>query len=81
MRLVHIKWLDSCGVTTNWDWLKDIKHNAVTCSSIGWVVKENEECISIASHIAHNSPKDEDQVCGIMTIPRVAITEMKEVEL
>lgn len=76
---VLIEWLDSKGIYSDWrhesDGFEDIK--LCYCHSVGFIIKETSEALSIASH---KTIQDEVQVSGIMTIPKVAINKIVELE-
>jgi hypothetical protein len=75
MKLVLIEWLDSAS-GSGWRSLDTIKSQpgALFCSSVGWVVDEAEEYVSLVSHLAREPKQDTPhQGCGDMTIPRPAI--------
>ena len=77
MKAVKITWIDSQEIT-HWHHKSDIE-DALGCSlieSIGHVVKENKTYISIAGHIS--SDKD-SSMCGVMSIPKCSIKEIKEI--
>lgn len=78
-KLVLVEWLDSCGCTSSWAEISDDAPKALTCKSVGWLAGESEEAIVIVPHFA---PLDDvDQGCGDMTIPRVCITKMTDLEV
>ena len=76
IHLIH--WLDSTG-WNRWqdvdDFLKtEIPDDNMTCESIGWIIHEDDDSISIAgSRTAH------DQIDGVIRIPKVAIVGVWEV--
>lgn len=80
--LVRVTWVDSYG-PHGWCYLKDATEERVlTIESIGWLVQDTSERITIAAHvqvlgIAGGNPS----VDGVITIPREAITAMQEWEL
>ena len=73
IRLVH--WLDSTG-WNRWQDAADfveteIPNDNMTCESIGWIIHEDDDSISIAgSRTAH------DQIDGVIRIPKAAIVDM-----
>jgi hypothetical protein len=77
-KLVLIDWVDSCSsVGGGWVFLDELEAGAKKCRSIGWIIAEDEESITVSGHLGN----DPDQCLGDMTIPRCAIakiTPMKE---
>ena len=73
--LLWVEWVDSSshgGVWTNKDALL---HQAEAVQSVGWLVSECEENLTIAAHWG------QWQVGGDMTIPKVAIVQRWEIVL
>lgn len=73
MKLVLVKWVDSKRLSEGWEYTEDITPSVVTCLSVGWILKENAECIVIVPHRDEN----ESQGCGIIAIPRCAIKHIE----
>lgn len=71
--IVYVEWIDSCSAAASvWNDRKHAKNlNADLCQSIGFLLADRKDEISIASHLGS------DQVSGHMTIPRVAIKKLK----
>ena len=81
MKLVNVKWVDSFGVTSSWEDIDDIDISEMVVKSVGYVVKESDDCIAIAANITMGDHTVcRPQACGVMTIPIVTIVEMKEME-
>lgn len=70
----HIQWIDSETYTSFWIFDKDIS-GILEIETVGYVVKENERSISVASTIANEC------FGGVITIPKIAITKMKKVSI
>lgn len=67
-----VYWLDSCSVDA-WE-QADTRRNPSSCRTVGYVVYEDEYCISLASSLALHDGQGVD-CCLTMTIPKVAITD------
>ena len=82
MRLVLVEWLDSYGCSTRWAEIdEDAKPKALTCSSVGWLLYDGDDCKVIVPHLSCPEP-DQDvsrQGCGDMTIPTAAIVKMGDI--
>ena len=77
MKLKLIEWQDSRGVSAQWQFISTVKDdNLCICNSVGWVIKESKECVTIAPHIGIEIDGD-NQVCGEMHIPKRSILKMK----
>ena len=77
MKLVHVTWVDS---TYEEGWVKtsQIVKSLNSCESIGWLVRETDDFITIAGHIS-NIRGQESVFQGVITIPRRSIELMTEV--
>lgn len=72
MNIVKIEWLDSFGITNDWEFKEDMKPMPPPLiTSVGIVMEETKKYITIVQ-------SDSDtQVLGRMTIPKVAITKIR----
>lgn len=71
--LVYLEWLDSAS-SQGWSSIEDYKPDGIFCKSVGWIIRETEDLITIASNIgAPTLDKSVDQACGWMTIPKAVI--------
>lgn len=68
----QIEWLDSFGCTSGWSAIQPIE-TCLICHSVGYVISENENAISLANSIALETDHTVEQANGVMTIPKVAI--------
>ena len=74
MKALYIEWIDSSGLQGCWHDVETFKNaKLVTCKTIGFVVDENAETITLVG--SHNP--DGDQVSGDMTIPKTAIKKRR----
>ena len=74
--LVYIEWVDSSVKHSGGSWIDVSKAHAtdLTCRSVGFIVEEDDDSITIAGHVAF----DVDCVSGNMTIPKVAIKKRRK---
>lgn len=80
MKLVQVKWVDSHSFD-GWATLEQLKeyHIVSTCISIGWLLNDEKDSITLVPHINFDKEGETINQCsGDMTIPRVAVTEIKE---
>lgn len=74
--LVLISWEDSFGVSSSWEEIpEDLDPKPLVCNSVGWIVAENDRCITVVPHM-HEADPDLGAVrsgCGDMTIPKSCI--------
>ena len=80
-RLVAVEWVDSYGCGSVWSELPDTAP-AHHCYSVGWLVRQSDDVVVIVPHLSppHADIGAEEQGCGDMTIPRVAIVEMRDLQ-
>ena len=74
-KLAKVCWIDSRGASSNWRHFEDIAEDSDICRcwSVGWVISETDEKITICPNIGH----DPDQGCGEMSIPKIAVVSME----
>ena len=71
---VYIEWVDSKGITYQWEYLDEIEPlKPCICKSIGYLVDDNDDYKTITQTIS------DTQIAGRMTIPTKAIIKMKEI--
>lgn len=71
--LTQIEWLDSYGITPDWQEIDNIKPIKIICITVGFVVHEDDTSLSVANSICVDGP--ENQATGIMTIPKCSIVK------
>ena len=72
-KLVLVEWLDSRGMTDSWEHRDELDPMAaMTCTSVGFVLEKTRAYVTLAATTS------DTQVLGRLTIPRCAITSMKE---
>lgn len=77
-KIVKIEWLDSKGVTGEWEYLSDIEFmKPNVCTSVGYLLNDTKEYKEICQSINKGAP-DNQQVIGRMTIPTCSITKIKQ---
>ena len=75
MRIIKINWVDSVRAS-DWTLLEDIDDKPLDCVSVGFLIKETDEQITIAQNYGIKP----EQVCNLMTIPRCSIKDIKELK-
>lgn len=73
MKIVFIKWIDSVR-SFDWTLLEDVDSNSMDCESVGFLIKETREYVTIAQ----NYGLKPEQVCNLITIPKCSIISIKE---
>ena len=79
MELVLVEWVDSHSSPGGWLFIDDIidREDNLYCRSVGWIVKETEELITLVPHIAGEVNGNlRLSGRGDLTIPCIAITKM-----
>ncbi len=67
-----IEWVDSFGCSSGWSEIQQI-NTYLKCITIGFVVSETDNTVSLANSIALETDDTKEQANGIMTIPLVCI--------
>lgn len=80
-KLIYIEWIDSQGCAPSWVDLTNYKPELPTHRSIGWIIHEDEKSISFCGNIADETATTLYQGNGIMTIPKIAITSKREIDI
>lgn len=76
---VYIEWVDSYGCTPSWMDLNGYEASLPTMKTIGWVIYENDNLVSICGNISEETEYTLFQGNGIMTIPKRCIISIKEI--
>lgn len=72
MKLLYVKWADSA---THGGWVsKTDEFCPVDCESVGWLTKSTKR------HIVLAQSRNEEQLSNLISIPRVAIIEMRRLK-
>jgi hypothetical protein len=78
-KLVKVNWVDSSTPRMGWTFLSDWKGvGSLDCVSIGYLIDENENTITIAPHLAYPDDEVNCQINGVMTIPSGCVTRLEE---
>jgi hypothetical protein len=72
MKIVEIEWIDSKGITSDWEFKDDIKSlEPCLCKSVGYLLDDNENYKTIVQS------DSSEQVLGRLTIPKESIKKLK----
>ena len=77
MKIVQIKWLDICHGTPNWAYLDSLEVSPLTAVSVGMVVRETDDFISIAQSYSEET----GLIADTLTIPKSVVKEIVELGL
>jgi hypothetical protein len=77
-RLVMVEWEDSARPISAWQWVEDYElPDIVSCVSVGYVIAETKHAIALAPNLG-DIAQPRSQACGIIRIPRRAVTKIRE---
>lgn len=81
--LVYLEWLDSYGVSANWESTGAVTPAVHSCASVGWVVSETNDVIVVVPHISPEREEigAEESGCGEMTIPKCSVVCRRELSI
>ncbi len=78
MKIALIEWIDSKGVTSDWEHLEDLtKLEPVLVRSVGFLLKSNDDYKTLTQSVGLADNPSDIQVCGRITIPAVCIKSIK----
>ncbi len=82
-RLVFIEWQDAAGPADGaWEHVRDmVAHHGYLCWSVGWVMDDGKTHVTIAPHCGNIDTADDEQVNGVMHIPKAMIRRMRTLRL
>ncbi len=72
MKALYLEWEDSCSLTGRVWHDQEADVEASKCMTAGFVIKEDKQAITIASHIT-----PQGDMAGDITIPKRAITKRR----
>jgi hypothetical protein len=79
-QLVYIEWLDSAAMH-GWQALGEVREHAtlVVIQSVGWVIHETDDAITLVAHIHKDVPENGDVRLATdpLTIPKGVIRERR----
>ena len=83
-KLFLIEWIDSYHNVSEdrWQLIRYLdKPMNLICYSVGWLLKENDQAITVAPHISDVHSKDTKGGCsGYVVIPKVSIVKRTELK-
>ena len=75
MKIVVIDWVDSVRAF-DWTLMEDVDEKSLDCVSVGFLLKETDEHITIAQNYGIKP----EQVCNLITIPKCSIRNIREIK-
>lgn len=75
--LVLIEWEDSAQPVPVWAYVQDIECKpAVQCSSVGWLLHDNDKVKTIAPNMGEIGSENSLQASGVLRIPTSCVTRI-----
>ena len=75
-KLIRIDWVDSQIVSLTWQYIADLKPEISKVSTVGFLISEDKEIVTIASSISYKDDS-ETQIGQIINIPKCCIVKRK----
>jgi hypothetical protein len=78
-KLVYVEWIDPCAGPRGWNVLSEMEERDFgtnACKSVGWVIKQSKEFITLCPTIAVDHMDGEVDVADMSNIPRACIKKM-----
>jgi|GEM_PF-5789510 len=69
--IVVVEWIDSA-TGGGWQGIDQAEHGALECITVGFLVKETDEALSVAHSVSQQDGEDSG-VCDMISIPQCAI--------
>lgn len=73
MKLVVVEWVDSTGHGQRWHYESDLRNLPGFVRTVGYVVKEDKRCITLASAVGEHGEGHEKEFGGVHTIVKACI--------
>ena len=78
MKLVEIEWIDSKGVTSEWEFTNDLDELKPTLiRSVGILWESNDECKTLVQSMSIGVKSRDTQICGRITVPTVCVKKIR----
>ncbi len=74
-----IEWYDSYGVSSGWEDISSFQPNELVIKSIGFVLYEDENIISLTGNYSEETDRTAEQANGIITIPKCCVKKITSV--
>lgn len=75
MKIVSLEWDDSVVAGARWISPDDLVDSSMRCTTVGYLVSENEKSITVAQSISWSGDGEVEELGQPITIPRVALTK------
>lgn len=73
-QLVFVEWADSFGAVGGWEHAADARERRPAHTvSVGWIVKRDARCLTLAPHLGFGNGDDIAQMAGVISIPVAAV--------
>ena len=70
---VYVLWIDSCSPSdSSWHKASELSLSPLKCDTLGWLVHEDKQSISVASCVMENGA-----LYGVITIPKCSILKRR----
>lgn len=82
-RLVWLHWIDSAQFGSGWRTVEPTDDlNIAHCYSVGWVERKTDDYISVTPHVSCDDGPGSDAIQGMgtLSIPIIAIIEMRDIQ-
>ena len=75
-----VEWVDSRQPVSEWQFVRSVEEMPVVkCRSVGWVIGENDDVLTLAPNMGDIDDEDGDeQVSGVIRIPMKSVTNREQ---
>lgn len=74
--LVRVEWLDTHGCPAGWQFEDEAEFDVSRVMSVGYLIRETDEMLVLAPHVARPDGGERRQLAGVIAIPRCQVVSL-----
>ena len=78
--LILVCWVDSATPESGWVPISRWESKSVECISVGYLIEDRADRLTIAAHIVHPEDEHQSQAAGVMVIPKRSIISRTDIK-
>lgn len=80
-QILVVEWIDAFGCPAGWEFEDEAEVKFTTVHSVGYLLKEDADCLFLAPHVSSPGEGQRRQLAGHIAIPRRSIISSKVISL
>lgn len=80
-KMIYVEWTDSLLENSRWQLLQQVENQILKCATVGFMISDTDEFITIAQSYTLDRPFEDISVSGTMTIPKGSIIRLEELSM